>query len=91
LLEDVNLPRRKAPLDEQREQEAGRPGTNDVYTHPYIFATKGLGRPRRNQSTKDYFTTEARSSQSSEDFLMKKFLLRGLCASAVIHPNPAFA
>ncbi len=33
----------------------------------------------RSQSGKPYFTTEAQSSQSSEYFLIKDFLLRALC------------
>jgi hypothetical protein len=37
----------------------------------------------RNQSSKPYFTTEARSSQSSEYFLIKNSLLRALGFSAV--------
>ena len=33
LLEDINLPRRKAALDEQREQKPGRPGPDYINTH----------------------------------------------------------
>jgi len=40
-------------------------------------------RQSRNQSSKPYFTTEARSSQRSEYFLIKNSLLRALSASAV--------
>src|SRR4030095_12048977 len=37
----------------------------------------------RSQSGKPYFTAEAQSSRSSEYFLIKDFLLRALCVSAV--------
>jgi ABC-type Fe3+ transport system substrate-binding protein len=37
----------------------------------------------RSQSGKSYFTTEAQSSRSSEYFLVKNFLLRALCVSAM--------
>ena len=33
LFEDANVPRRKASLDQQRKQQAGRPGANDVDSH----------------------------------------------------------
>ena len=43
LLEDTNPPRRKAALDQQREQKPGRPSTNDVNLHgtvrSYLSAT----------------------------------------------------
>jgi len=29
----MNAPRRKASLDQQRKQQAGRPGANDVDSH----------------------------------------------------------
>ncbi len=33
LLKNMNAPRRKAPFDQQRKQQAGRPGANDVDSH----------------------------------------------------------
>ena len=44
-------------------------------------------RPRRNQSSKPYFTAETRSSQRSEYFLIKTLLLCALSVSAVRYPN----
>jgi len=33
LLEDINLPSRKAAFDQQRKQKPGRPSADDVYLH----------------------------------------------------------
>jgi hypothetical protein len=41
-------------------------------------------------SCEEGFTTEAQSSQSSENFLIKNSLLRALRASAVQSPDPLF-
>ena len=42
LFEDANVPRRKASLDQQRKQQAGRPGANDVDIHAIIRSSWGI-------------------------------------------------
>ena len=48
------------------------------HLEPKKVNRRGPARQSRNQSPKHYFTTEARSSQSSEYFLFKHLLLRVL-------------
>jgi hypothetical protein len=48
-------------------------------------AQRAKPQPKKNER----FTTETRSSQSSEYVLVKNFLLRVLSASAVHYPEPS--
>ena len=48
------------------------------------MTARNLTRQSRSQSSKPHFTTETRSSQRSENFLIKNSLLRVLRVSAVI-------
>ena len=49
LLEDIDAPGRKAALDEQREQKAGRTGADDINSH-------GLDSPRRPRKARSLST-----------------------------------